>query len=243
MRKVIAVLPLIVLIGLRPPAYAGLYERIIGTEEPKIAVHSFMAALGEMERGKITAGTLATAFSLSAAEQTEAATLFNRIVTPLESVSLGGFATLTNMGATYDTTTTVFASLGLGWCRIQTAGITGVEFSVSVNKIGSGTQSWQLWNETDGTEIAVIDDAGVAGLKTLSVTVSLPGPLAAALKTLRVRAKSTIAADDPIYLGAALMIRRIDRLTSVELHEVLLLAEHGEAYTVVGALKARLGVP
>jgi len=225
---------------------AGLYERLMGLpgfENAKIEIHSFISALGEIERGKMTGTEVATLFNLNAAEQTEAAALIGQIVTPLESVSFGGFATLTNVGAAYDTTTTVFASQGLGLVRVQTAGITGAEFTVRVNKIGTGTQSWQLWNETDSSEIAVVDDAGAAGVKMLTVSVSLPGPLTAGLKTLRVRAKSTTAADDPLYLGASLLIRRIERMTSTELHEVLLLSEEPRKYTTVAELKARLRVP
>jgi hypothetical protein len=221
----------------------GLYERLIGgalpENEPKIAVHQFMAALGEFSRGKATAQQITDAFTLSPGEVTEAAALIARVVTPLEAISIGAFVQLTNIGTNYDT---VAASRGLGIARLQTAGITGFEFSVAVNKVGSGTQSWQLWNETDGAEIAVIDDAGATGVKILSIVQTLPQPLAAGFKTVRVRAKSTTASDDPQFLGACLLIQRPERLGSEELHEVLLLAETGAAYTTAAALKARLGV-
>ena len=221
----------------------GLYERLIGgaqpENEPHIPVHQWMAALGEFERGKVNAAALAAAFGLSAAEQLEAAALTAKIITPLESISLGAFVQLTNIGTAYDGSN---PARGLGIARIQTAGITAFEFGVAVNKVGSGTQSWQLWNETDGAEIAVIDDAGAAGVKFLSVVETLPAPLGAGFKILRVRAKSTTAADDPIFLGATLMLQRTERLSAEELHQVLLLAEHGLAYADATSLKARLGV-
>mgnify|MGYP001586914319 CR=1 FL=1 len=108
--------------------------------------------------------------------------------------------TLTNVGSSYDA---IAASRGLGIQDIDFTGVTQVIFRVRVNKVGSGTQSWQLWNETDGAEIARIDDAAAAGdNKSLvtTVNVALTG-----IKTVRVRAKSTISADDPVFYGASLL--------------------------------------
>ena len=56
------------------------------------------------------------------------------------------------------------------------------------------------------------------------------------------RVRSTVATDDPIHLGSALLIQRQDKLTEDELHQVLLLAEHGTAYATEAALKTRVGV-
>lgn len=125
-------------------------------------------------------------------------------LTPLyepQPVSLGGTVTLTNVGATYDA---IAASKGLGLARVDFTNVASVEFGVWVSKVGTGTQSWQLWNVTDSAEIAVIDDAGVAGDKLLTVTKTTGLPTG--LKTVRVRAKSTTAADDPIFYGAFLVL-------------------------------------
>jgi hypothetical protein len=146
---------------------------------------------------------------------------------------------LTNVGAAYDTDV---AAQNLGFAHVEASGVTQIIFAVRVNKVGVGTQSWQLWNETDALEAAVIDDAGATGLKYLSVTKNFVTPLDAGMKILRIRAKSTTANDDPVYYGATLSIRRVANLTPVELHEVLLLAEHDGPYLTVAALKARLGV-
>lgn len=104
--------------------------------------------------------------------------------------------TLTNVGTSYDAIT---ASRGLGFFARNFTGVTAVVFTVRVNKIGTGTQSWQLFNETDGTELGVINDAGAAGEKVLEqqFAVNLTGR-----KRVRVRAKSTVAADDPVFFGA-----------------------------------------
>ena len=109
--------------------------------------------------------------------------------------------TLTNVGTTYDA---IAASKGLGLIRVDFTGVTQVQFDLFVNKIGTGTQSWQLWNATDAAEIGVINDAGVSGDKTLTATfnVALTGS-----KLLRVRAKSTVAADDPILYGASILVK------------------------------------
>jgi hypothetical protein len=113
-----------------------------------------------------------------------------------ETISLGATVTLTNIGTAYDA---INASKGLGLAVIDFTNVQSLEFGVFVSKVGGGTQSWQLWNVTDAAEIAVINDAGAAGdkLLTTSVTPGLTG-----LKTVRVRAKSTTGADDPIYYGA-----------------------------------------
>lgn len=207
---------------------------------PRLASIGFQAALGEYERGKLTGGQVAAIFSIAGDDAIEALALEARVVQPLESLSFGGYAQLTNIGATYDATN---ASAGLGLALIQTAGVTGGTFGLKVNKVGTGTQSWQLWNDTDSSEIAVIDDPGAAGVKALSATFSFPSALGAGLKTIRVRAKSTVAADDPHYFGATLLIRRVERMTAVELHEVLLLAESQVAgYDTAAVVRARLGL-
>lgn len=111
--------------------------------------------------------------------------------------------TLTNCGLTYDATTN---ALGLGDIDIDMTGVTQVIFRVRVNKIGTGTQDWQLWNDTDGTQVAVISDAGVAGAKRLgpvTANVSLTG-----VKSFRVRIKSTVSTDDPIYYGSSILVVR-----------------------------------
>lgn len=109
--------------------------------------------------------------------------------------------TLTNVGSAYDT---VAAARGLGIELVDFTGVSQIVFAVLVNKIGTGTQSWQLWNVTDGTEIAVLIDSGAAGdMKELRNTfnVNLVG-----VKMVRVRAKSSNAADDPVFYGASILM-------------------------------------
>ena len=109
---------------------------------------------------------------------------------------------LTNVGTAYDAIT---ASRGLGLQRIDFTGVSQVAFDVLVNKVGTGTQNWQLWNVTDGTEIGVIADSGAAGDNKL-----LAGTFAVALtgeKVCRVRAKSTVAGDDPVFYGCSVLLR------------------------------------
>ena len=109
--------------------------------------------------------------------------------------------TLTNVGTAYDF---ISASQGLGMQRIDFTGVTQIAMDLRVNKIGTGTQSWQLWNETDAAEIGVINDAGAAGVKTLSATfnVALSGE-----KLVRLRVKSTVAGDDPLLLSPSVLVK------------------------------------
>ena len=120
-----------------------------------------------------------------------------------ERISLGGYNVLTNVGATYDA---IAAARGLGLVRLNFAGVSSLEWGVAVQKIGTGTQSWQLWNETDGVEMAVINDAGAATTKFLNGPPVTNGSLPAGEKLVRIRAKSTVAADDPVYFGGWLVL-------------------------------------
>lgn len=110
---------------------------------------------------------------------------------------------LTNVGTAYDA---IAASKGLGFQEIDFTGVTSLTFRCRWNKVGTGTLSWQLWNETDSTELARIDDAAAAGdNKTNAVTVT---PGLTGIKIVRVRAKSTVAADDPVYYGSSVRVVR-----------------------------------
>lgn len=117
-------------------------------------------------------------------------------------LTFGGYTVLTNVGAAADA---VALSKGLGLAAIDMTGIDTIEFRVYVNKIGTGTQSWQLWNVTDGTAVGVITDAAAAGERVLSGTFS--GINLTGLKVLRVRAWSSNAADDPVFYGATALCR------------------------------------
>jgi len=109
-------------------------------------------------------------------------------------------AVLTNVGANYDSIT---ASKELGIAQMDFTGATHVTFTIFVNKVGTGTQSWQLWNVTDGAQIAVLTDAGAVGDKLLTTTVSVA---LTGVKTVRVRARSTVAGDDPWFYGASALL-------------------------------------
>jgi hypothetical protein len=223
----------------------GLYERLTGVGmvngETKIHVHQFMGALGELERGKMTRAQVISAYNLSASEQTELDTLTARILAQPESYPLGAYNVLTNVGTAFDT---IAQAKGLGFVAVDVTGITRLEIRIRYNKVGTGTLTWQLWNETDGSEVGSVDDAAAAGdNKTASIVVTPVSPLSGGVKLLRPRIKSTVAADDPVYYGACLFLRRIELITSDVLHQLLLLAEDSVApLNSVAALKTRLGV-
>lgn len=93
----------------------ALYDRLLGTV-PKIPVHQFAAALGEIKRGRVTALQVATSFGLDAGEQTEAATLFarfNDLVDPLTSAELHEVLLLAEQGRAYGTVTSLKNRLGV----------------------------------------------------------------------------------------------------------------------------------
>jgi hypothetical protein len=107
--------------------------------------------------------------------------------------------TLTNVGTTYDAIT---ASQGLGMGLMDLTGITQLKVVLKVQKIGTGTQTWQVWNETDSVSIGEIPDAGAAAIRNLTATfpVNLTGE-----KLIRIRAKSTVSTDDPVYLAGTIL--------------------------------------
>src|SRR3990167_8087810 len=102
------------------------------------------------------------------------------------TISFGAYGVVTNVGTAYDT---VAISKGLGMALVDFSNINTIYFRVFVNKVGSGTQSWQLYNVTDAVQIGVIDDAGTTGDKVLSATITTGIPMGE--KLIRVRAKST----------------------------------------------------
>jgi hypothetical protein len=112
------------------------------------------------------------------------------------SVSLGGYTLLTNIGTAYKVLATAV---------VDFTNITAIDYLARWNKVGTGAQSWQLWNATDGVELAVFTDAAVAGdnrTQETTVAVALAG-----LKEIQVRGKSTTNADDPIFYGASVVLR------------------------------------
>jgi hypothetical protein len=111
--------------------------------------------------------------------------------------------TLTNVGSSYDA---IPAAKGLGFADIDLTGVTQIVFRVRWNKVGTGTISWQLWSDTDSTEIARIDDAAAAGdNKSLAVTANVSKT---GVHSVRVRCKSTVATDDPVFYGASVRLVR-----------------------------------
>lgn len=108
--------------------------------------------------------------------------------------------TLANVGSAYDS---IAAARGLGIQRVDFRGATQITFDVYHQKIGTGTISYELFNETDQSSICTITDAAAAAVRFLTGTfdVSITG-----VKLVRVRAKSSIATDDPIFFGSSVSL-------------------------------------
>lgn len=113
------------------------------------------------------------------------------------SVSLGGFTVLTNIGTVYRV---------LGFADLDFTNVTAIDYRARWNKIGTGTQSWRLWNATDGVELAVFNDAAVAADNRTNATTIAVAALTG-MKEIQVLGKSTVGADDPIFYGASLVLR------------------------------------
>lgn len=218
----------------------ALYDRLLHAAEPTISCHQFCSMAAERLRGKVTQQAIVDAFRLDAGEQAELSTLLGRLLVEksIAPIPFGGYAVLTNVGTSYDA---IGPSKGLGFVDLDMTGITSLVFAVRSNKVGVGTISWQLWNDTDSAELGRIDDGALAGdNRNASVTISnlsLTG-----IKRLRVRCKSTTATDDPVFYGATIT-PTFNRLTWVELEDVLVLGQQKvPPYHTVAAVKTRLGV-
>lgn len=66
----------------------GLLQRLLGTEEPKLAVHQFMAGLAEFKRGAVTKQNIIDAFGLSVDESNQLQTFLDNIDTDVISRDL-----------------------------------------------------------------------------------------------------------------------------------------------------------
>lgn len=102
----------------------GIYERLMGLAEPKLSVHSFMAAMQEYMLNNMTGTQATAAFGLSTAEQTEALALRDRLLTEssassnlqrrLKAIELENVLVLAEtQTAPYETVAAVKARLGV----------------------------------------------------------------------------------------------------------------------------------
>jgi len=113
--------------------------------------------------------------------------------------------TLTNVTTQYDG---IAAAKALGLWEVKTDGVTSLKLAVYHNKIGTGTISYQLLEVTDpalpgvGVEIGVLSDAGLAGERILRGTFALTPRTG--WRFYRLRVKSTVAGDDPVFYSASL---------------------------------------
>jgi hypothetical protein len=57
----------------------GLYERLLGTEEPKIPVHEFYGMMADRRRNKVTSQQIIDHFALDVTAQGELETLVTRM--------------------------------------------------------------------------------------------------------------------------------------------------------------------
>lgn len=119
-----------------------------------------------------------------------------------KEISLGGYTVLTNIGTTYDA---INQANGLGIANLNFTDVNQLDFIVRTNKIGTGNQSWQLWNDTTSSQITVITDSGAAGNKTLLAS-GINVATITGINTVRIRAKSDVSSDDPLYYGSSIKL-------------------------------------
>src|SRR5262245_48330253 len=138
-----------------------LYDRLIGLAEPKIPVHSFMAAMGEWERGFATREIIIGSFGIQPDEEADLDQLNAIIRFPQESLPLCGNVVLTNLGNTIDSTPMAQA---LPFTYIQTAGVTRLDLEIRTRKAAAqtGVTHYRLHNDTDNQNVISTDTDGSA---------------------------------------------------------------------------------
>ena len=112
-------------------------------------------------------------------------------------------ATKTNIGASFVDVYIQTNAEGKS-AQIDTNGKTQVKLYVLWNKIGSGTQTIQVLEV--GTANVLITLNVVSG-RNVSALTNIPAGLANAVKNYKLQAKSTTAADDPIFEGARVYLK------------------------------------
>lgn len=78
----------------------ALFERLIGTEEPKIAIHKFHAVIDEMKQGRLTQAQAKQVLGLSNQEASEALTVLNTVTTEHQFRRMFNYLILGELGVT-----------------------------------------------------------------------------------------------------------------------------------------------
>jgi hypothetical protein len=92
----------------------ALYDRLVGTELPKLPVHQFFALAREVKRTRVTKANAANNFGLSASEKTEAGVLIDRITAgTLTENEVEDVLMLAEIGVLYTTPAAVKTRLGV----------------------------------------------------------------------------------------------------------------------------------
>lgn len=109
----------------------------------------------------------------------------------------------TNIGASFVDVYTQANSDGKS-AQVDTNGKTQVKLQVNWNKVGSGTQTVQVLEV--GTANVLISMDVVSG-RNVSALTAIPAALQNSVKFYKLQAKSTTAADDPVFEGASIYLK------------------------------------
>lgn len=112
-------------------------------------------------------------------------------------------ATKTNIGAAFVDLYTATGADGKS-VQIDTTGKAEVRLVVLWNKVGAGTQTVQVLEVGTANVLVSLD---VVSGRNVSALAAIPAGLAGAVKHYKLQAKSTTAADDPIFEGARVYLK------------------------------------
>lgn len=140
------------------------------------------------------------------------AALLNRVLVGDEAtnvkqydiIAAGSAVTKTNIGSTY---VDVLPGLNGQRALVDFTGCTQFRVIANVNLVGTGVNTLRLVRDSDSAVLYESATLGAAGERELdSGWLTLPAQ-ASGLSLVRVQAKSTVAADDPVYRRCVVLVQ------------------------------------
>jgi hypothetical protein len=115
-------------------------------------------------------------------------------------LTVGGYGPVP-LGVAFDATD---ASRALGFFEINVTDLRSLRGTLRYRRVGTGILVIELFNETTGVALLSLSDSTTT--TNQSVTQTIFPPIGNGIHFLRVRIRSTVASDVPIFFGASFIL-------------------------------------